>query len=179
MPDWAVERVAASPAALHEGAAPRPGQRVVRVCRATAPALVIGSAQPRAHVDEARARAAGVPVVRRRSGGGAVLVDGEGLAWVDVSLPAGDDLWHDDVGLAFDWLGQTWVRALEAIGVAGAAAHRGALRTSPWSSRVCFACTPNGPARRYHHSVSTSGIKGCDAWTPGVHRNIDSTMALV
>ena len=139
MPGWAVERVSASPATLHERAAPATGRRLVRVCRATGPALVIGSAQPRDHVDEARARAAGVPVVRRRSGGGAVLVDADGPVWVDVSIPAGDPLWEDDVGLAFGWVGQVWVRALVEVGVAGATAHEGALQVTPWSSRVCFA----------------------------------------
>ena len=139
MPGWAVEQVTASPQALHERAAPERGRRFLRVCRATGPALVIGSAQPRAHVDEARARAAGVAIVRRRSGGGAVLVDADGPVWIDVNLPAGDPLWDDDVGRAFGWLGRTWVDALEQVGVAGAVAHEGALQTSDWSSRVCFA----------------------------------------
>jgi len=139
VPGWAVERVTASPAALHDRATPVPGRRLVRLCRATGPALVIGSAQPRAHVDEARARTGAVAVVRRHSGGGAVLVDPDGPVWVDVSIPASDPLWHDDVGLAFGWLGDVWVRALSEIGVAGARAHEGAPQSSPWSSRVCFA----------------------------------------
>ena len=97
----------------------------------TSPALVVGSTQPA--VEER-----GVPVVRRRSGGGAVLVRPGELLWVDVLLPAGDPLWEDDVGKSFHWLGQAWVDALAALDVR-ASWHRGPMVCTPWCRQVCFA----------------------------------------
>lgn len=100
-----------------------------------APALVLGSTQPA----PPGPAGPGVEVARRRSGGGAVLVEPGGLLWVDVAVPAGDPLWDRDVGRAFLWLGDVWVSALAGAGVAEATAHRGPLRRSPWSDVACFA----------------------------------------
>ena len=99
------------------------------VVEPTEPAVVLGSTQEMSIV------LPGTPVVRRRSGGGAVLVEPGGLVWVDVFVPADDPLWEADVGRAFAWLGATWVTALGA----GATAHAGPLVTTPWSKLICFA----------------------------------------
>ncbi len=106
---------------------------------ATDRAVVLGSAQPESHVDAGRAAAAGVSVIRRRSGGGAVMIGPGQLVWVDIMIPAGDPLWEPDVGRAFWWLGQAWASALAGAGLAGGAVWRGGLVRSPWSGRVCFA----------------------------------------
>jgi lipoate-protein ligase A len=135
---WAVARAQSSAAAFHARAIPDPTERAVWVCDATGPALVLGSAQPDAGVDRAACAAAGVDVVRRRSGGGAVLVVPGDVLWVDVLLPATDPLWQDDVGQAFHWVGDAWAAALADLGVT-AEVHRGALVQSPWSRQVCFA----------------------------------------
>jgi lipoate---protein ligase len=103
----------------------------VRVVEVIEPALVLGSTQP-------AVAERGIPVVRRRSGGGAVLVRPGELLWVDVLLPAGDPLWDDDVGRSFHWLGQAWVEALASLGVEGTW-HDGALVCTPWWRQVCFA----------------------------------------
>ena len=100
---------------------------------------MLGSTQPDASVDSERARAAGIEVVRRRSGGGAVLLRPGTVTWVDVLVPAGDPLWSDDVGRAFWWLGEVWTEALEAAGVGRSEWHRGPLVRSRWSDAVCFA----------------------------------------
>lgn len=105
----------------------------------TGPALVLGSAQPFTQVDEVAARAAGVEVVRRRSGGGAVYVSRSTVVWVDVVVPAGDSLWDPDVGRAAWWLGECWATALADVGVNGATVWRSAMRRTAWSERVCFA----------------------------------------
>ncbi len=103
------------------------------------PAVVLGSTQVPEKIDTDRARAAQVDVVRRRGGGGAVLVAPGALVWVDVLVPAGDPLWDPDVGRAFGWLGRAWATALADVGVSGAQVHGGRLLTTPWSAAVCFA----------------------------------------
>jgi lipoate-protein ligase A len=107
--------------------------RSVRVLTVDGPALVLGSTQP---APAPSAALAGVDVVRRRSGGGAVLLRPGETVWVDVVVPAGDALWSDDVGRAFWWLGEVWAAAL---GLGAGAVHRGPLVSSRWSRAVCFA----------------------------------------
>jgi lipoate-protein ligase A len=110
---------------------PDPPVRTVWIVETTRPALVLGSTQPALpHPPGA------IEVVRRRSGGGAVLVEPGNVLWVDVFVPAGDPLWEVDVGRAFLWLGEAWAAALA---VHGATVHHGALCHNPWSRQVCFA----------------------------------------
>ena len=52
------------------------------------PALVLGSTQRAEVVDERACADAGVEVVRRRSGGGAVLLEPGAVVWFDVVVPA-------------------------------------------------------------------------------------------
>ncbi len=109
------------------------------MCRTTAPALVLGSTQPIELIDAERAEAEGVAIARRRSGGGVVLVVPGDPVWIDVWLPAGDPLWQDDVGAAFDWLGDAWVDSFGRLGIDGASAHRGgSVNRTRWASAVCF-----------------------------------------
>jgi lipoate-protein ligase A len=141
---WAVERVTGPAERLHGLGIPDGPARLLRWCHAATPALVLGSAEPDAHVDHAAAAAAGLGVVRRRSGGSSVVVGPGRVAWLDVVVPADDPLWADDVGVAPLWLGRTWVEALDALGVRGAGIHVGPMLRPPWSSHVCFAGTGPG-----------------------------------
>ncbi len=139
---WRVEHRVGDGASLH-GTWPSvtadPDRRTVAVCRVTERTLVLGSTQSEAVVDRARAEAAGISVVRRSSGGGAVLVTPDDPVWVDVWVPVGDPLWDRAVDRAFDWLGQAWVDALGGVGLPGTAAHRqGFVACTRWSSLVCF-----------------------------------------
>jgi lipoate-protein ligase A len=129
---WEIRRVVGTPAEIHAHGLPSPVRRLVRRCEATSAAVVLGSTQPEPPPSPGDA----LPVVRRRSGGGAVLVEPGDVLWVDVVVPRGDALWDDDVGRAFHWLGDVWVAA---IGGDDVAAHRGALVTTRWSRAVCFA----------------------------------------
>jgi lipoate-protein ligase A len=139
---WEVEERVGDADALHANwpaVEARPDGRALAICRVTGPALVLGSTQPETIVDGAAATAAGVAVARRRSGGGVVLVTPDDPVWIDVWVPVGDPLWRDDVGRAFDWLGDAWVDALRLSGVTGVAAHRlGHRPCTRWSSLVCF-----------------------------------------
>jgi lipoate-protein ligase A len=145
-PPWRVEEKWGTVAQLHAASAALLGPdgsdamtRRVRLLHATNDGLVLGSGQPSADVDAARAHAAGFSVVRRRSGGGSVLVGPGRVLWIDVVVPRRDPLWEDDVGRAFWWLGDLWVHALARAGLGAAEVWRGGLRRSAWSSRVCFA----------------------------------------
>ena len=137
---WSVEQRSGPAGALH-GAWPLadPGVRSVALCRVEGPSVVLGSTQPDTDVDRTRAEQVGLSVIRRRSGGGAVLVAPGDPVWIDAWVPGGDRLWDDDVAHAFDWLGATWVRALGSLGFAGLAAHRGGYAAcTRWSSLICF-----------------------------------------
>ena len=136
-PEWHVG-VRRGPAASLHGLVPDGSGRLAEWYEVERPALVLGSAQRDEVVDHAAVAAAGVDVVRRRSGGGVVLlVPGESL-WLDVVVPRGDPLWDDDVAAAMWWLGDVWCEALLAVGASSATVHRGALLHTPWSRLVCF-----------------------------------------
>jgi lipoate-protein ligase A len=107
-------------------------------------AVVLGSTQPASHIDAHRAASDGISVLRRRSGGGAVMVGPGRVLWADVVIPRGDPLWTVDVGRAFWWLGELWADVLSAVGVDGGQVWRGGLVRSPWSDRVCFAGLGSG-----------------------------------
>jgi lipoate---protein ligase len=140
---WSVVELTGSAAELHHRD-PLSGPRTVTLCRVSRPALVLGSTQPDGDVDRARAASSGLDVARRRSGGGAVLVEPTAIAWIEVYISSDDPLWVPDVGRAFWWLGQTWADALTALGVVGADVHRGPPVTTAWSGKVCFAGTGAG-----------------------------------
>jgi lipoate---protein ligase len=101
-------------------------------------ALVLGSAQPLGHADLDACRREDVDVVRRRSGGGAVLIVPGEMVWLDIVLPVGDPLWVDDVGRSMWWLGDVWKTALESLGATAVEVHRGPVRHTAWSRQVCF-----------------------------------------
>jgi lipoate-protein ligase A len=133
---WRVETVRAG---IGERMAARPlGERSVVVLDVARPTLVLGSSQRDDAVDRDAVRRQGVDVVRRRSGGAAVLVEPGAAVWIDVTIPSGDPLWDNDVGRAFHWLGAAWSDVLTAAGLP-ARWHDGPMRSSPWSDRVCFA----------------------------------------
>ena len=139
---WVFERRTASAAALHGDWPPLEArtERVVGACSLVgASAVVLGSTQPDDVVDAGRAGRLAVEVVRRRSGGGAVLVAPDRQVWLDVWLPRGDPLWDDDVVASTRWLGDAWARALRSLGVDDVRVHGGRAECTKWSSLVCFA----------------------------------------
>jgi len=140
--EWRLEERNDGASTLHGSwptVAEDPSRRTVAVCRVTDVALVLGSTQSATVVDRSRLDAAGVSVVHRASGGGAVLVTPDDPVWVDMWIPSGDPLWHPQVDRAFDWAGRAWVDALTRMGIPGLTAHtQGFVACTRWSSLVCF-----------------------------------------
>ena len=90
------------------------GSPVLRWYVTPQPALVLGVGQPRDDFDAAACQRAGLPIVRRSSGGTAVLAD-DGLLNLDIALPAAHPLGHRDVVRAYAWLGTALARALRHL----------------------------------------------------------------
>jgi len=118
------------------------GARLACVCLPSSPAVVLGSTQPASDFDREQLAARGLELVRRRSGGGAVLVAPEWQVWLDVFVPSGDVLAAADVGRSFHWLGVTYAAAIASmLGTPEVAVevHREPTRDSPWSKVLCYA----------------------------------------
>lgn len=130
---WTIRRLSGTVKELH-GLNPDPDvDREVWLMSPQDTALVLGSAQPD---DIAASHEAGV--VRRRSGGGAVLVAPDNSVWIDVVIGQDDPLWDDDVNQAPLWLGEVWAAALASLGVAhGEVFDR--YEPGPWGRLACFA----------------------------------------
>ena len=126
--------VAVGPALLE---AAQSGATGLAACVVEPAALVLGSAQP---LEDARP---GIPVVRRGTGGGAVLCDA-GTLLVDLAVPAGHPLAPEDVTDAYRPVGEAVRDALAGLGVgcrlvdvaearAMPAARRAAARRACWA----------------------------------------------
>jgi lipoate-protein ligase A len=115
---------------------------------ATRPAIVLGRAQKVHDGFAERARAAGFEVVRRVSGGSAVVVGPRECAWVDVVVARDAPGWNDDIGKAGCWMGDQWVAALAAVGVHDLKVHRTAMQRGPGYEAVCFAGVGPGEVLR-------------------------------
>lgn len=136
--------------------------RRIRVATVQGPAaLVLGSTQGRARAASAPAPrgtlaqssgalapssgapgASGGPapgLLRRRGGGGAVLVAPGAQLWIDLWLPRTDVRWEDDVITGVRWIGEAWARALGEAGLDGLDVHRGPSRGGLLAASVCFA----------------------------------------
>jgi len=102
-------------------------------------ALVLGSTQDLSVVNSTECLKRGVEIVKRRSGGGAVLLSSETTVWIDVVLPATHELSVSDIGQAPLWLGKLFQRALIDLGVADLTLHELAMEKTDWSTLICFA----------------------------------------
>ncbi len=80
-------------------------------------ALVLGFSQKDSVINpQALQQKPTLPIYHRRAGGTAVLV-GPHLLSLDIFLPAGHPLILPDVVESYRWFGETWVAALQRVGV--------------------------------------------------------------
>jgi lipoate---protein ligase len=104
----------------------------------TRPAVVLGSRQDEQVLDVDACRRRDVEIVRRRSGGGVVLLIPGETEWIDIVVPAGDDR-CDDVTRSMVRLGERWVEALRDVVDGELTVHRGPMVRTQWSELACFA----------------------------------------
>ncbi|WP_298387699.1 hypothetical protein [Ferrimicrobium sp.] len=136
---WRQEAVSLSTAMLHESwPVLADGERLCRIAEPTDRALVLGSSTAAEGFDLEFARHQGLTIVRRRSGGGAVLVEPGAQIWLMLYLRLDDSLITRDIGTSFLWLGATVQAVLEDHGIRGqlvtSRQHRSEL-----GALVCFA----------------------------------------
>jgi lipoate---protein ligase len=117
------------------------------------PTVVLGSTQRAEVVDADRAAERGVAVVRRRGGGGAVLLRPGDHLWIEAWIPRDDPLWEADVAVAGEWVGEWWDGALDA---ADRVVHRGRAEPGPYGSLVCF--SGRGPGELFSAGRKVMGI---------------------
>ena len=135
---WRVDHIVATAAEAHRRELSDTGEPEVWVIETSGTALALGSSQSLDVVDHDAAARLGVEVVKRRSGGGAVLLVPGELAWVDVVVPRGDRLWDDDVARASHWLGNAWAETISAFG-RHPRVHVGSMLADDLARTVCFA----------------------------------------
>ncbi|MGD9762394.1 MAG: biotin/lipoate A/B protein ligase family protein [Candidatus Binatia bacterium] len=104
-----------------------------------APAVVLGASQRAQLARGAQPDATGMPVVARRTGGGAVLV-GPGVLGVSVALPPDHRLVLPGIVSSYEWFGRAHVRALGRLGVACEAVRPDCVRSEPCSPSIAWAC---------------------------------------
>ena len=139
--DWILETRRGGAHELHHAPWPDPLRPTVWLLEPLAPAVVLGSAQRDDDLASAAVAEGGLEVVRRRSGGGAVLLDPEAIVWLDVFVPRDHALWDDDVHGTAVRVGEAWVDALAMVGrdPRPLAVHRGGVVDRALGSVACFA----------------------------------------
>lgn len=143
-------------ASFHARALPDDGRPHVWWFRPERSAVVLGSTQDESILDRDACERFDLDVVKRRSGGGVVLVGSAHTLWVDVLVPRDHAVWDDDVARATWWLGETWREVLDGVGLDGLAVHRGPMQTSDLARVVCFA--GRGPGEVFAGTAKAVGI---------------------
>jgi lipoate-protein ligase A len=115
--------------------------------------LVLGSTQSVDILDPERL--AHVPIRRRRGGGGLVLLRPDDL-WVDWWIPADDRRWRGDVRASSRMVGEWWAGVLRQIVPGEVTVHDGPLEGDPAYRLVCFA--GRGPGEVFVDGVKAVGV---------------------
>jgi len=141
---WQIEQFSGSAGDFHQRHLPNVITPTVWWFDIDHSAVVLGSSQPISDIDVVACAQAGIDIVRRRSGGGAVLLEPGDVVWADVLIPAGHQLWTADVSSSAWWLGEAWRSALNSLGMHGLSVHTAPIRHTEWSRRMCFAGVGGG-----------------------------------
>ena len=135
---------------------PADTSRLARIHEVAGPGLVLGSTQRAETADRHRAAIAGAEVLRRRSGGGAVLLSPGRQVWADFFIAATDPLWGDDVSRAVHWVGLLWSSVVAPFVAAPCSIHSGRLVADQWGRLVCFAGA--GPGEVFMGGLKIVGV---------------------
>jgi lipoate-protein ligase A len=117
--------------------------------------VVLGSTQDAAVCRPSALEAGPTELVRRRGGGGAVLLLPGDHLWIDAWIPRDDPLWQADVSRAATWVGAWWQAGLAAMGAGDCDVHRGGAIPGSHDT-VCF--SGRGPGEVFHRGAKVMGL---------------------
>lgn len=157
MSEWRFNHLRDSAESIH--GRELPAERAIWRASIIESAVVLGSKQNLDIVDQAACERDGISAVRRRSGGGVVVLNADAHLWIDFVVPRDDELWRDDVGESMWWVGELWADALAKCEIADRdqlRVHRGGLERSALSDLICFGGL--GPGEVTLHGQKLVGI---------------------
>lgn len=165
---WNVRRSTGSAKRFHDVDPDPATGHEIWIHRLDRPAVIFGSTQVPGGLGDGQGAAEAhmadspVEVCSRRSGGGLVIARPDDV-WIDAIVPRRSPLHSDDVGLAFRWLGQIWLEALDPL-ITDAGLDSGDLRLAEpppgrrASDRTFFCFADIGYGEVLHRDRKVVGI---------------------